>query len=108
MKSKTRKKNKIFAQPIDTKARYLETNVFKIKHGQDVMRVQMRALYNVKDGAAILIRRKGDNHFIVHSVPYPASLPKSEVERIFGLFKQSAIKCDAKAKFKLFDGIPEL
>ena len=88
------------------KPRYIDTNFFKIRHGTESLTCQMRILYNITDGAVILIHKKGEP-WTVHSVPFPAPLPKTEVERLFGLFRASVLKCDKRAKFVLYEGVPK-
>ena len=90
----------------DLEARYLETNLFKVKDKLDVLRCQMRIVYNENVGAAICIRKKGES-WLVHSYPFPGLLPKAEVDKLFEVFKSSALKCDKRVKFKLHKGIPK-
>ena len=90
----------------DKRPRYLDTSLFKIRHGQDSLTCKMRISYNIKDGATILICKKGES-WLVHSVPFPGPLPKIEVDRLFEIFKNSALKCDKKVKFMLRQGVPK-
>ena len=91
---------------VDEEARYIETNVFRIRHSEDLLTCQMRLTYNTDNGAAMFIRKKGES-WIPHSWPWPGQLPKSEVEKLFELFRNSALKCDPKVKFKLHKGVPK-
>jgi len=90
----------------DKKARYLDTSLFKVRYGQDSLTCQMRMLYNIKNGAAIFIRKRGES-WLVHSVPFPGPLPKTEVDRLFEIFKNSALKCDKRVKFSMHQGVPK-
>lgn len=90
----------------DLKPRYLMTNFIKIKVGIDApLTCQLRLVYNENVGAAICVRKRGES-WLIHSHPFPGLLPKVEVDKLFETFKNSALKCDKRAKFTLHKGIP--
>lgn len=61
---------------------------------------RMRLEYNKEDGIRILINKRGDDAWLLHSTPFPAAVPRADLKKFVALFYRSVRKFNPKATFE--------